>query len=132
MPGTRTPALTTRQQACVAQLLGRCERVGPPLHQSAEAALAERGVRAIRLIQGVLDLTRKYPREAMLRAATTALTHRLFRYKASGAARDPRRTGAAKAKARRGRATPGAFTSASTERELTAAGAARDRQAFGR
>src|SRR6516225_6642937 len=68
MPGTRTPALTTRQQAFVAQLLGRCERVGPPLHQWAEAALAERGVRAIRVIQGVLGLTRKYPREAVLRA----------------------------------------------------------------
>jgi len=81
MPGTRTPALTTRQQAFLAQLLGRCERVGLPLHQWAEAALAERGVRAIRLIQGVLGLTRKYPREAVLRAATTALTHRLFRYK---------------------------------------------------
>lgn len=57
MPGTRTPALTTRQQAFVAQLLGRCERVGLPLHQWAEAALADRGVRAIRLIQGVLGLT---------------------------------------------------------------------------
>jgi hypothetical protein len=81
MPGQRTPEATTRQQAFIAQLLGRCERVGGPLQQWAEAALAERGVRAIRLIQGVLGLTRKYPREAVLRAATTALTHRLFRYK---------------------------------------------------
>ena len=38
-------------------------------------------MRAIRLIQGVLGLTRTLPREAVLRAATTALTHRLFRYK---------------------------------------------------
>ena len=30
---------------------------------------------------GVLGLTRTHPREAVLRAATTALTHRLFRYK---------------------------------------------------
>ena len=81
MPGQRSPETTTRQQAFIAQLLGRCERVGAPLHQWAEAALAERGVRAIRLIQGVLGLTRKHPREAVLRAATTALTHRLFRYK---------------------------------------------------
>jgi hypothetical protein len=41
---------TTRQQAYIAQLLGRCERVGTPLHQWAEAALADRSVRAIRLI----------------------------------------------------------------------------------
>jgi transposase len=81
MPGQRTPDTTTRQQAFIAQLLGRCARVGAPLQQWAEAALAERGVRAIRLIQGVLGLTRKHPREAVLRAATTARTHRLFRYK---------------------------------------------------
>jgi hypothetical protein len=81
MPGQRSPETTTRQQAFIAHLLGRCERVGPPLHQWAEAALADRGVRAIRLIQGVLRLTRKHPREAVLRAATTALTHRVFRYK---------------------------------------------------
>jgi transposase len=81
MPGQRTAETTTRQQAFIAHLLGRCERVGASLHQWAEAALAERGVRAIRLIQGVLGLTRKHPREAVLRAATTALPHRLFRYK---------------------------------------------------
>ena len=81
MPGQRAPETTTRQHAFIAHLLGRCERVGPSLHQWAEAALADRGVRAIRLIQGVLGLTRKHPREAVLRAATTALTHRLFRYK---------------------------------------------------
>ena len=81
MPGQATPEATTRQQAFIAQLLGRCARVGPPLHHWAEAALADRGVRAIRLIQGVLGLTRTHPREAVVRAATTALTHRLFRYK---------------------------------------------------
>lgn len=37
-------------------------------------------MRAIRLIQGVLGLTRRFPCEAVLRAATTALTHGLFRY----------------------------------------------------
>jgi transposase len=82
MPGQGAPAAaTTRQQAFMAHLLGRCDRVGPPLRAWADAALAERGVRAIRLIQGVLGLTRTHPREAVLRAATTALTHRLFRYK---------------------------------------------------
>jgi transposase len=81
MPGQRAAETSTRQQAFIAHLLGRCERVGAPLHQWAEAALADRGVRAIRLIQGVLALTRTHPREAVLRAATTGLTHRLFRYK---------------------------------------------------
>lgn len=81
MPGQAAPETSTRQQAFVAHLLGRCARVGPPLQQWAEAAVAERGVRAIRLIQGVLGLTRKFPREVVVRAAATALTHRLFRYK---------------------------------------------------
>ena len=40
---------------------------GPVLQQWADAALAARGVRAIRLIQGVLGLTRRHPRERVLR-----------------------------------------------------------------
>lgn len=87
---------TTTQRAFVAHLLGRCERVGPPLHAWAEAALDERGVRAIRLIQGALALTRQHPRERVLHAARTALEHRLFRY------RDLRRLAEAAAQ----RATP--------------------------
>jgi predicted RNA-binding Zn ribbon-like protein len=61
--------------------MARCERVGTPLKQWAEAAHQERGVRATRLIQGALSLVRKHPREVVLAAATTALTNRLFRYK---------------------------------------------------
>lgn len=72
---------TTRQRAFVERLLGRCGQVGPPLRQWAEAAITARGVRAIRLIQGVLGLTRKHPRERVLHAATVALTHSRFRYK---------------------------------------------------
>ena len=41
MPGQRSPETTTRQHAFMAQLLGRCGRVGAPLHQWAEAALAD-------------------------------------------------------------------------------------------
>ena len=83
--GTYAPQLgdaeaSTRQQAFVEQLLGKCERVGPALRTWADAALAARGVRAIRLIQGVLQLTRKHPRERLLAAAQTALTHHQFRY----------------------------------------------------
>jgi transposase len=72
---------TSSQVAFTAKLLARCEQVGLPLRQWAEAALEERGVRALRLIQGVLSLTRLHPREQVLAAARTATTHRLFRYK---------------------------------------------------
>ena len=72
---------TSSQRAYVGKLLAVCSRVGPALHQWAEAAYAERGVRALRLIQGALSLVRKHPKEAVLHAATKALTHRLYRYK---------------------------------------------------
>jgi transposase len=71
---------STRQQAYVDRLVGQCERVGPALKQWADAALAARGVRAIRLIQGVLRLTRTHPRERVLVAVAEAHTHQHFRY----------------------------------------------------
>jgi len=80
-PGQRSPDAATRQHAFVERLLGRCERVGPVLRAWAEAALQARGVRAIRLIQGVVGLTRRLPRERVLHAAATALEHQRFRYK---------------------------------------------------
>jgi hypothetical protein len=72
---------STRQQAFVDRLVGQCERVGPALKQWADAALVARGVRAIRLIQGVLSLTRKHPRERVLAAVTEAHAHQHFRYR---------------------------------------------------
>jgi hypothetical protein len=80
-PGHTSTDPTTRQRAYVERLLGRCGMVGPPLRQWAEAAVAARGIRAIRLIQGVLGLTRHHPRERVLHAATVALAHQRFRYK---------------------------------------------------
>lgn len=71
---------STRQQGFVDRLLGQCERVSPALRQWADAALAARGVRAIRLIQGVLHLTRRFPRECLLAAVRTAQAHQQFRY----------------------------------------------------
>ncbi len=71
---------STRQQAFVDRLVGQCERVGPALQQWAAAALAARGVRAIRLIQGVLGLTRKHPRERVLVAIAEAHARQHFRY----------------------------------------------------
>jgi hypothetical protein len=58
------------------------------MHEWAQAALEDRDVRAIRLIQGVLGLTRRFPREAVLRAATTALTHDARRQAAKDRARE--------------------------------------------
>ncbi len=79
--GQDPSALNSSQQALLHKLLGRCERVGTDLHAWAAAAVAERGVRAIRLIQGVLRLTRQHAREAVLHAARLATEQRLFRYK---------------------------------------------------
>jgi transposase len=72
--------VTSTQRAYVAKLLGRCERVGPSLRAWANAAYEERGVRALRLMQGVLGLTRKHPRETILWAAERARERQLFRY----------------------------------------------------
>ena len=85
-PGTYAPQHTdreasTRQDVFVNRLLGQCEHVGPALRQWADAALAARGVRAIRLIQGVLQLTRRVPRERLLAAVTIAHTQQQFRYR---------------------------------------------------
>ncbi len=82
-PRSGAPAAeTSSQKAWLERLLGRCGQVGSELRQWAEAAHAERGVRAMRLIQGALALTRKHPRERVLRAARLALEHRQFRFKA--------------------------------------------------
>ena len=80
-PGSSPLELTSTQQAFQEQLIARCKRVGPSLRQWAEEAVAERGVRAFRLIQGVLRLTRTHPRERVLDAARRASEYRLFRYK---------------------------------------------------
>ena len=80
-PGGPCPE-TSSQKVWLQRLLGRCEQVGAELRCWAEAAHAERGVRALRLIQGALQLTRKHPREQVLRAARLAVQHRQFRLKA--------------------------------------------------
>jgi hypothetical protein len=72
---------STRQQAYVERLLGQCACVGPALHDWAAAALTARGVRAIRLIQGVMSLMRRHPRERVLAAVRDAHAHQHFRYR---------------------------------------------------
>ena len=80
-PGASPFETTSTQRAFEAHLLGRCARVGDPLRHWADEAVQERGVRAYRVIQGVLGLTRTHAREQLLDAVTRATTHRLFRYK---------------------------------------------------
>jgi transposase len=69
------------QQQYIDRLLSRCSRVGGELRQWAEQCLEARGVRALRVIQGVLALTRVHSRERIVRAARLAEQHQLFRYK---------------------------------------------------
>ena len=79
--GQDASQMISSQQVYLRKVLGRCERVGAELHAWALEAAEERGVRAFRLIQGVLSLTLRHAREAVLHAASKALEHRLFRYK---------------------------------------------------
>ena len=94
-PGQTAEEMSSSQRGFFEKLLGRCERVGPDLRRWAEAAHEVRGVRAFRLVQGVLTLTRSHPRERILHAARIAAEHRLFRFKdlqrlADQGRRDPR------------------------------------------
>jgi hypothetical protein len=79
--GEHSQEPTSSQRAYVGKLIATCSRVGPALKEWAEAAYRERGVRALRLIQGALHLVRKHPKEAVLYAAKRAHDHRLYRYK---------------------------------------------------
>ena len=80
-PGQSAEEMLSSQRGFLERLLLRCERVGPELRHWGEAAFQERGVRAFRLLQGVLHLTRTHTREHVLHAARLATEHRLFRYK---------------------------------------------------
>ncbi len=73
---TRTPAGTfstrdehrpahkpARQSAYEANLLSRAERIGPRALDWAKGAIEDRGVRAYRLLRGMISLTRKHPGE---------------------------------------------------------------------
>lgn len=70
-----------RQQAYQENLLTKAEHIGEQALSWAEAAIQERDVRAYRLLQGMISLTRKHPKERVNWACGIALEHRLFRYK---------------------------------------------------
>jgi hypothetical protein len=76
-----SPGPSSTQRAYMTKLVAQCACVGPELVAWAEAAYAEREIRALRLIQGALALVRKHPKEVVLGAAKTCLAHRLFRYR---------------------------------------------------
>src|SRR5919202_1246306 len=70
-----------RQAAYEAILLAKAEHIGPQALAWAEAVVAERGVRAYRLLQGLISLTRSHPRERVDWACGYTLGYGLFRYR---------------------------------------------------
>lgn len=69
-----------RQEAYEANLLARAKHIGPRALSWAEEATRERGVRAYRLLQGMISLTRSHPKERVDWACGMALERRVFRY----------------------------------------------------
>lgn len=69
-----------REEAYVAGLLAKAEYIGAGALEWAKAACDERGVRAYRLLQGMVSLTRKHPRERVDWACQVALERQVFRY----------------------------------------------------
>ncbi len=70
-----------RQEAYAGPLLTKAEHIGARALDWAQAAIGERGVRAYRLLQGMLSLTRNHPKERVDWACQVALKRRQFRYK---------------------------------------------------
>lgn len=70
-----------REEAYVANLLTKAEHIGPQALAWSKAACEARGVRAYRLLQGMLSLTKSYRCEKVNWACGLALQNRLFRYK---------------------------------------------------
>jgi transposase len=79
-PGDRPAHKPARQQAYQENLLARAGRVGEKALAWARAAIEERDVRAYRLLQGMLSLTRSHPQERVDWACGVALENRSFRY----------------------------------------------------
>jgi transposase len=80
-PEHRPPHKPAQQSAYEAGLLARIERIGPQAAAWACEAIVEREVRAYRLLQGVVSLTRTHPRERVDWACGVALERRCFRYR---------------------------------------------------
>jgi transposase len=70
-----------RQSAYEANLLTKAARIGDRALGWTEGAIEERGVRAYRLLQGMISLARRHPKERIDWACGIASEHRVFRYK---------------------------------------------------
>jgi transposase len=62
-------------------LVGKAARLGVGCEAWAKALLKRRGIRGLRVLQGLLSLKRRYEAEAIDSACATALEHGLFRLK---------------------------------------------------
>src|ERR1051326_1569093 len=80
-PEDRPDHKPARQQAYQALLLAKAERIGERALAWSRAAIEERDVRAYRLLQGMVALTRAHPRERVDWACGVALGSRAFRYR---------------------------------------------------
>ena len=80
-PQDRPDHKPARQQAYQATLLAKAERIGERALAWSRAAIEERDVRAYRLLQGMVALTRSHPRERVDWACGVALGSRAFRYR---------------------------------------------------
>jgi len=80
-PEDRPAHKPARQQAYQALLLVKAERIGERALAWSRAAITERDVRAYRLLQGMVALTRSHPRERVDWACGVALQSRAFRYR---------------------------------------------------
>jgi transposase len=69
-----------REEAYEATLFARVEHIGPRALAWATAATQERGVRAYRLLLGMVSLTRGHPKERVDWACGVALERLVFRY----------------------------------------------------
>jgi transposase len=80
-PEDRPAHKPARQAAYQELLLSKAGRIGSRTLAWAQAAIVERDVRAYRLLQGVIGLTRSHPKERVDWACGVALDSRAFRYR---------------------------------------------------
>lgn len=83
-PGTYAPGgegSHPRQLSFQKQLFARVEKIGADALEWAKAAQQERGVRAYRLIQGMVSFCRRYPRERVNWACRISHDSGVYRYK---------------------------------------------------
>jgi transposase len=75
------PGRSLSQEAYQARLMARAEQLGPKVLGFAQKALKQRGPLAFRMIQGVVSLCRKHPKEKVEWACAKAVAHGSCRYR---------------------------------------------------